>query len=123
MYGHPEDVDGKCNAELHIYDDYGDGRATMKCQLDPNHEGDHREEFKKRDKPVTVTWSGCCRKEDEEFFAANEMLDEPSCGYCDIEGCAFCDSLKVGFTETVDLLEPLGELIARYERDESEGNC
>ena len=45
-----------CTAELHIADDYGDNKATMKCQLEDGHEGPHREEFDRNGTPVVVTW-------------------------------------------------------------------
>ncbi len=43
MFGLPEDVEGQCNAHCYIVDDYGDNRATIRCQLPPNHKGMHRE--------------------------------------------------------------------------------
>ena len=43
MFGPPEDVEGQCNAHCYIVDDYGDNRATIRCQLPPNHKGTHRE--------------------------------------------------------------------------------
>jgi hypothetical protein len=60
MFGKPKPVEGKCNAELHIADDYGDNHATMLCTLDPGHEGPHKESFIRvkdgKPKPVTITW-------------------------------------------------------------------
>ncbi len=43
MFGPLENVEGQCNAHCYIADDYGDNRATIRCQLDPNHKGMHRE--------------------------------------------------------------------------------
>ncbi len=43
MFGPPEDVEGQCNAHCYIVDDYGDNRATIRCQHPPNHKGMHRE--------------------------------------------------------------------------------
>ena len=57
MFGEPKDVEGECNAHLHIADNYGDGSATCRCQLAPNHEGLHREVFERRSTPVTITWA------------------------------------------------------------------
>jgi len=54
MMGPPSDVDGECNAKLYISDDYGDNTATMRCQLELNHDGLHREKFRKN--TVTVQW-------------------------------------------------------------------
>lgn len=34
-----------CGAELHIGDDHGDNHATMRCQLDAGHDGQHVEEY------------------------------------------------------------------------------
>lgn len=40
-----ENVEGECNAQLHIADDYGDNHATMRCQLPKDHTGAHREAY------------------------------------------------------------------------------
>ena len=56
MWGEPEDNNGECNARLFIGDNYGDGTATMRCQLAPNHDGLHREEFEREGGAVTITW-------------------------------------------------------------------
>ena len=56
MFGPPKDVEGECNARLHIGDDYGDNCATMRCGLSPGHEGLHREEHGETGNPVVVTW-------------------------------------------------------------------
>ena len=39
-----------------IYDDYGDNHATIQCDLEPGHDGDHHEVFYRYGKPVTITW-------------------------------------------------------------------
>ena len=62
MFGEPKDVDGECNACLFIADNYGDGSATMRCQLAPGHEGVHKEEFDREGGTVTVTWVADERK-------------------------------------------------------------
>ena len=62
MWGEPEDTNGECNARLFIGDNYGDGTATMRCQLAPGHEGLHREEFSREGGPVTITWTADERK-------------------------------------------------------------
>ena len=82
MWGPPKDIEGKCNAELHIADDYGDNHATMKCQLAPGHAGPHREEYRHSvldnashesvGLPIVVTWEGDAR-EDEKIM--DEMLE------------------------------------------------
>lgn len=56
MYGTPEDAPGECNAHLYIGDDYGDNHATIRCSLEPGHEGPHKEEFERGEKPVVITW-------------------------------------------------------------------
>lgn len=56
MFGPPEDVPGQCNAHLYISDDYGDNEATMRCGLEPGHEGPHKEVFSRSGQPVVVTW-------------------------------------------------------------------
>ena len=56
MFGPQPDVPGTCNAQLHIADDYGDNTATMKCQLEPGHEGRHVEVWKSG--RAKVEWEG-----------------------------------------------------------------
>lgn len=56
MFGEPPDADDECNARLFIGDNYGDGTATMRCQLPPNHDGLHREQFERKGGAVTITW-------------------------------------------------------------------
>ncbi len=57
MFGPPEDVAGECNVRLEIGDNYGDNTATMRCQLEPGHDGRHREEFEREEgKKVIVEW-------------------------------------------------------------------
>jgi hypothetical protein len=90
MWGPPKDVEGECNARLHIGDDYGDNRATMRCHLPEGHEGDHREKYlfdeedPKAAHNVTITWAGCDRAweeamdaEDEEALAAEDEERPP----------------------------------------------
>jgi len=62
MYGLPELVEGECNAILEIADDYGDNSATIRCQLEPEHEGPHKEVFQRDGMPVVITWHGDERK-------------------------------------------------------------
>lgn len=57
MFGSPPDIEDQCNEHLYIADDYGDGQATMRCQLPKGHEGSHREIFHRDTSgEVTVTW-------------------------------------------------------------------
>ena len=53
----------KCDAELHIGDDFMDNHATMHCQLNKGHAGPHREKYD-HDGPVVVTWVCDDRKGD-----------------------------------------------------------
>lgn len=47
----------KCEAELHIADDFGDNHATMRCQRAVGHAGWHREKYKTYgEKLVVVSW-------------------------------------------------------------------
>ncbi len=58
MFGPQEDVIGECNNRLGIPNDWGDTEATMRCQLDPGHDGPHREKYDDDDGVhVTVTWT------------------------------------------------------------------
>jgi hypothetical protein len=91
MWGPPKDVEGKCNAELHIADDYGDNHATMKCQLEPGHAGPHREDYTHTELdnisheperlPITITWEGDARMEDKLLDDMSEY--EPD--ECDVD--------------------------------------
>ncbi len=56
MLGGTEKIDGKCNARLYIYDDFGDNSCTIQCQLNPDHEGEHFEQFHRGEKPVKIYW-------------------------------------------------------------------
>ena len=69
MFGPPEDVEGNCNARVRIADDYGDNHATLLCQLEPGHDGRHREEFKRSKESggkIVVTWECDEGKEDRD---------------------------------------------------------
>lgn len=57
MFGEPSDEERECNARLFIADNYGDGTASIRCQLAPGHEGLHREQFERRGHLVTITWA------------------------------------------------------------------
>ena len=72
MYGTPSDVEGECNAHLRIGDDYGDNCATMRCQLEPGHNGPHQEVFQRSAGPVTVTWFGLCAREQDRLWEEEE---------------------------------------------------
>lgn len=68
-HGEPKDVAGKCNAHLHIADNFGDNHATMRCQLPAGHSGLHQEKYLLYgEHNVTVTWDVPCERyeEDEE---------------------------------------------------------
>lgn len=56
MFGPQPDKPGKCNAQLHIADDWGDNITTMKCQLEVGHAGRHVEIW--RDGQAKVEWEG-----------------------------------------------------------------
>lgn len=64
MYGMPKDVEGQCNAHLYIGDDFGDNKATMRCELIKGHSGNHKEVF--RDGKAVIEWE------------INERIDETS---------------------------------------------
>ena len=93
MYGPPEPVQGQCNAELHIGDDFGDNRCTMRCKLPAGHDGMHREEYQRmllrkspEEKPqsaqVIVTWEGNDYEpeppEEDDLFSSMESMPENS---------------------------------------------
>jgi len=65
-YGEPEDVSGECNARLEIGDNFGDNHATMRCQRDPGHPGNHRETYKSSSAgQVTIEWEKGEKEESE----------------------------------------------------------
>jgi hypothetical protein len=66
MFGPPENVKGECNARLYLADDYGDNSCTIRCRLEPGHEGPHRESFQRGGEPVNITWVVDERREDED---------------------------------------------------------
>ncbi len=50
-----------CSAKLYIWDDYGDGVATIRCQLEDGHGGLHQEIIRRShhggcETDVTITW-------------------------------------------------------------------
>jgi len=111
MFGEPSDVEGECNACLFIADNYGDNSATIRCQLAPNHEGLHREQFEREGGAVTITWAvderkkcdhGCGRwrhdhHRDDESIACPKDADDhefSDCAYChpgeEAKTCAAC---------------------------------
>ncbi len=57
MSGPPKDVEGECNARLRIGDDWGDNHATMRCQLEPGHDGWHREVYANVGQQVRIEWA------------------------------------------------------------------
>ena len=97
MWGEPKDADHECNARLFISDNYGDGTATMRCQLAPNHDGLHKEEFMREGGTVTVTWvvderkkcdHGCGQwdqSHDDENVTCPKDADDH-----EFSDCAFC---------------------------------
>jgi hypothetical protein len=56
MLGEPQDVEGECNALVFIADNYGDGCATIRCQLPLAHDGMHREQFVRDGGTIAITW-------------------------------------------------------------------
>ena len=59
----------KCDAELHMADDFGDNHATIKCQLEAEHDGQHQKQYQRKDLSelgvITILWSGD-EQEDED---------------------------------------------------------
>lgn len=97
MLGEPQDKEDECNARLFIGDNYGDGTATMRCQLGPGHGGVHQEQFTRRGALVTITWvhderercdHGCGQwrhaHNDENITCPNDAADHEysDCHYC-----------------------------------------
>jgi len=57
-------VSDKCNAELHIGDDFGDNHATMICQLEKDHGGCHIEKWNNNEGDLRLdSWHGDDRDE------------------------------------------------------------
>jgi hypothetical protein len=55
-----EDIEGQCNARLILGDDFGDNHCTFRCQLEPDHSGQHQEKHNQGDDEdpnwVVVQW-------------------------------------------------------------------
>lgn len=68
MYGAPKDVEGKCNARLELGDDYGDNSCTFLCELNPDHQGRHKESCSR----FTMEWEG----NDAELFSPGDDWEE-----------------------------------------------
>lgn len=111
MWGEPDDKEGECNARLFIGDNHGDGTATMRCALAPNHEGLHREQFDRKGGVVTITWvaderkrcdHGCGQWEHahrQNVECPSRSLDHSysSCAFChpgkEPQTCAACGQI------------------------------
>lgn len=105
MFGEPQDEEDACNARLFIGDNYGDGTATMRCQLPLKHDGLHREQFERKGGAVTITWvaderkkcdHGCNQWEhahDSETIACPKDADDH-----EFSDCAYCHPNKEGTT-------------------------
>ena len=114
MFGEPSEIDGECNAMLFIGDNYGDNHASMRCQLAPNHEGLHQEQFAREGGPVTITWTAdervrCdhgCGQWKHDHDRDNEAVQCPKdaddhefsdCAFChpgmDAQTCAACGKM------------------------------
>ena len=67
MFGRPKDVKGECNARLSIADDMGDNSATIRCKLQPGHDGPHKECYNAGYhgdvNNVTITWDKDSREQ------------------------------------------------------------
>lgn len=60
MHFGPKDQPDQCNARLFLGDDHGDNSCTFRCQLPPEHKGQHREKFKRQYSSggrVSITWA------------------------------------------------------------------
>jgi hypothetical protein len=80
----------RCNATLELGDDYGDNSSTMKCGLEINHEGPHKEEFSRKNTPVVVTWFVDDRFELCDICKESSMtsLWPEHCSKCYFSGCS-----------------------------------
>jgi hypothetical protein len=77
IYG---DVPGQCNAHCYIGDNYGDGSATMRCSLEVNHEGWHKETF--RDDKCILTWEKDERCYHTAGYEYNSLMGTLCCMHC-----------------------------------------
>ena len=100
MFGEPKDVDGECNTCLFIGDNYGDNSTTIRCQLAPNHEGLHQEQFEREGGMVTITWVTDERKKCDHGcgqWQHNHGREETCPKYADdheFSDCAYCHPNK-----------------------------
>lgn len=96
MHGEPEDKPGECNGRLIIADNHGDNHATMRCQLEPGHEGLHQEAYKSGGGRVVVTWEKDERKtchfcnRDLGLGCDWEWVDDPEKPGEDVVACDDC---------------------------------
>lgn len=95
MFGKPKDVQGECYAWLTLGDNYGDGTATLRCQLTPGHEGPHQEQYLSPGAgQVTITWEKDCSffcslhgRQDSYAIPSDNPEEEeaPHCEICQME--------------------------------------
>lgn len=79
-WGATTDVEGECNAHCYIGDNYGDGSATMRCQLPKGHAGHHRQEF--RLGTCVLTWMNDERCYHEHGSYVEEPTGDTVCSKC-----------------------------------------
>jgi len=68
----------KCDAELYLRDDHGDGVRTMRCGLHPGHQGQHQDTFRRDSSGmVTITWwrNEKTWPEEQKAFHNSELED------------------------------------------------
>jgi hypothetical protein len=96
MFGEPADNETECNARLFLGDNYGDGTTSIRCQLVPDHQGLHKEEFERNGRTVTITWAidervrcnhGCgqwehAHHDEESCPKSNDNHEYDECPFC-----------------------------------------
>lgn len=71
LFGPAPDIPGECNARLYVGDDYGDNRATFRCEMKAGHRGVHIEVF--RGGTCKIIWRHDAREDDDEH---EDWVDE-----------------------------------------------
>ncbi len=101
-HGEPEDVPCKCNAHCYIGDNFGDNHATMRCEREAGHSGEHREVFSNR--VVRVFWDVDERRYHKDCGKGTSDAgpEHPDCACratekqseCAAAGCGFCGAAE-----------------------------
>lgn len=100
--GEPKDVPSRCNARLHLGDNFGDNHTTCLCGHPAGHMGRHEELSDPGGHRVVITWDGSDEPEyndcpcDCGFEGTEDLGSLCECRHKFVDGeCSECGITKV----------------------------